>query len=707
MAEDFQAMLNDPDYQGLPPERQTEIRRGFYRKVASDPDFQSLPGDRRQTIGRGILFPNEARDDKPVVTPQPSRGFMGSAQDEAAKGEEAMRSGWEQLKQGQTFSGPLNMAAGAAQRIGAPVIGPWNEYVSRPLGNLTRQLPVPDPETLGQQVEMATDIAGPTAASKALGALKAPLARALPTVKEKLTDLGATRNAANAANATARDQRIADVYKGADKQTVDLLKDESAKLGAMPGKRAAAEARGTADIATERANLVQQQEAVGQKAAEAGAPIPPKSKNFNARYTRLKELAKDVPTQPVNLNAASRKITQERGIQTMPTNQAERTAGATHQLLTDSQAPMVEEEIGNTVRRMIDQGTDAKSVDYPAITRKVLGQMTEDSSLEALYGARQRIRAAQTASYKAGHRNLGRQFGDMEDAITQDILETSKANPKANRINKVWDKVDADYRKQKASEWYAEGIDTSFDPKTGNWDRSKFTKWWEKHADGTNNDRDLRRMLGSQYDSTKGLVEDMQKANDLNIEKVSREAAGNIRRRTLGEVAGVNQAEADLKAFSAERAKNLQKSNANEVKQAGKDFDLRADAIEKEINDKAKEISGKPWNMGGKFFGSIGVVHGIATMNPVMVATGVATLMTHGMLNRLINSTRGLSVVRRLVRATPGTGEAISAGIAATNLAKEFKDIPDEPTPEQAQATEKATSSAAAKKNLFDKYKIQ
>ena len=707
----LEEILSDPGYQALNPEERTGIRRAFYQQTAKDPGFRSLPPREQQTISRDILFPaSEYPEQKREARPKLSI-------------REAAKEGWENIKAPITETDALGLrrmlgvlqVAGSPLQPAANLVTSAGERVSDylkdiPERTLTTHLPVPGGglSTTRKAIHPADVAAGLTAgvgdyltgvgAAKALGLASKPLARFLPTKKEQVTSLQG-----------AREQRLSDVEKLATEAQAKTTEAQAGRLQQIPATRRAIQKRGTRNIAAAEQKLAAQQQRVGIEAAEAGAPIGPRRTDFEKRYRDLERAADQVPAQPVNLNTAAFKITREPGLPGVPTTPAERSAQGLSQTLTEGVAGQVEEEITNQVKRMLT-APEAKAVDYNAITKSVLGNATSsDVAIGELLRTRQRLRAAQRAAYDAEHKNLARQFGVMEDAITKDIAIADK------RIAGMAARIDKDYFKKKAADWYAEGVDQAFDPAKGVWDRKRFTKWWEKHADSTNNDKDLRRLLGDRYKGTKGLIDDMQKATELNIEQAAKEAARNIKRRTGVELRDIAAREKQLGKLGEETGKQIQVARTQ-----GKE------AIEADIKNQIKQITGKPYAGSlHKVFGSLALVGGVGTTaagiiagSPTTIAAGLGTagsglftIMTHDALLKFINTAHGASITRRLIRATPGTGEAIAASNAAARLwegikAQEGGEQEVTPTAPQETAARRATEQSK-KEALMKKWGIQ
>lgn len=691
-------------------------RKEYHERVKTDPAFRAQPASERAKM----LFPDAGKQDAPAVTMKPGRGFMGSMEDEAAQGIKTASEGWHEAFNPTSYTRTLlgapiaNIVGGTVQQAFAPVTGLFNEYVSRPLGNLTRKAPVPDPETLAQQVEIASDVAGPSAISKGLGMLKAPLARALPLRSERLSKLEAEKNARLAANenqladstaniAADRQARLASLDKlAADAQT-SAVRGQAERVQALPAARSAIRERTAAEIGAEQQRLAGAQAGVGQQAAESVAPAGPTRTNFNKRYTEVEKLADQIPTTPGNLNAASQKLMLEPGLaRSGMATRPESTAARISRDLSQGDV----EEIQSSVRLMLAEGASNKEI-VDGLMVATRGDVTAGELLRT----RKRFRAAQREAYAADRKNLGRQLGVLEDGIDADLAAAAKSDPRAKKLLRIANALDRDYSKQKTAEWYAEGVDQAFDPATGAWDRKRFTKWWDKHADSTDGDKHLKRLLGDKYDSTRGVVEAMQEATSLKIEKASAEAVRNLKRRMGTDLRAVNQREVELGKLAQQTEEGTAKrpgivtanikgregivtdaaSKQAATEKASKES---AKAIETEIAEKMEAITGQPYKgnfhrhyaMGSVILGVGSTAGGAMTENAALMYGGIATagqgafiLMTHDAMVKLVNSAKGADLLGRAIRAAPGTGEAISASAAITNFAKQATSEPGEP----------------------------
>lgn len=718
------------DFQG----RRTE----FQRLMKTDPSFRAKPAEER----RKVLFPDET-ESAPAVQPKPGRGFMGSMQDEAGKGADTAASGWQELIHPQSYARTLtglpllNIAAGTVQQVLGPPAGLFNEYVSRPLGNLARKLPVPDPETLGQQTEIASDVAVPQLIGKGLSMAKAPLARLLPTKAERLSDLEGSKAAQLSANesqltgttarlAAEREKRLADLQNLTTQAQTATVKGQAERLKSLPAERAAIQEKTAADIAAEQQSLAVAQSKVGQQAAESSGPVGPKSRNFDKRYEALRSKGDQVTFQPVNLNTAAGKISQESGQLGAPVAFPERSAAAIMGNLTEG------EDVGQYVRRALREGGDTKAANYGDIIKSVLAPATADNVTgRQLIDTIKRLRKSETAAYGSGHKDLGRQFGVLEQAAVEDL----KGNRGLSALHK---RIDKDYSKQMATEWWADGVQNSFNDKTGAWDRGKFTKWFMEQTDTKDSDKFLKRLLGDRYDGAKGTVEAMQEASSLNIEKASAEATRNLKRRMGTDLRAVNSRQSDLDSLAKQtEEKGIFKASgkaqtgvnddiAAQQKAAEKAASDGAKRIEADIRKKMEAITGKPYTgkfhelyaMGSIILGAGTAAGGAITGNAGLMYSGVATagggaftLMTHDAMLKMFNSARGASLMQRAIRAAPGTGEAISASAAISNYAKQLESKPQDqaqPAKPADAPTPKAPADVDGKKaKLLLKYMVK
>lgn len=677
-AESLDEILSDPGYQALNPGERTGIRRAFYQKTTRDPGFLGLKPEDRHSIARDILFPaSEYPEDKREMRPQPTTGemFSGgikkifapvSTEPSDIVGPLSYKGDVERLLGGlEVLGAPLQPAANLVTRVGEHV----SDYLTGKgygrVGDVAAGL------TTG-----VGDYLTGAGAAKGVNLLKAPLARALPTIKERI-----------GLASSAGEQRLSDLDKLANEAQATAAGAQAKRLQEIPVAKETIKQQGTRDIEAVEQQLAEQQRGVGLEAAQAGAPVGPKRMSFDKRYTDLEQAADQIPISPVNLNVKAYGLIREPGIPGTPTLPSERSSAVIARTLTEADP----EEIAGQVRRALTSGGEAKAVDYNELTKTVLGPATsEDVTVGELLRARKRLRAAGRAAYASGHKNLGRQWGDLEDAITEDIKGLAKADPQAARVYRQSKNLDKDYFKKKAVDWYAEGVDQAFDPATGVWDRKRFTKWWEKSADSTNNDRDLRRLLGDRYDGTKGLVEDMQKATELNIEQAAKEASRNIMRRTGQEMREVGAREKQFGKLDTETGKQIQAA-----REEGKA------AIEADIKSQIEKLTGKPFSENwGTWMGGMGILHGVYYGNLYSAVIGAGILLSHGALIRLLNSAKGASLIQRAIRAAPGTGEAIAASSAIVRFAQGLEAKEGETAPER-------TTGQSAKESFLKKYGIE
>jgi hypothetical protein len=612
---------------------------------------------------------------------------------------ETLKSGAKRVitpeKVGETnLPSATNVALGGLEMLSAPFAPITNlvsraaKYASQPFESLperkpiTTQLPVPGggatytmtpphpAQVVGKAVELS-ELPLSIATGKAVGALAAPVARALPTVAEKV------------AAATAEGgQRLKNIGKLSNEAQLAAARNQAGRLAELPAKRAAVESRATADVAAEQARLQAAQRQVGEEAARAVGPVPRARARFNNRYERLRKKGEQVMTRPAALNAAARGISKERGLEGLPTTPAERAGSALTMRLTEAEAGQIEEEVGSQVKRMLEQGTQAEHIDYGAIVKSVLGPVTsEDVSATQLIDSIKRLRAAERAAYGAGHKNLGRQFRVMENAALSDLKTAD------TKLYLRHNAIDKDYFKQKAAEWYTEGVQNSFNDKTGQWDRGKFAKWFSSQTDEIDKDKFLKRMLGNKYEPTKNLAQAMQEASSANIEKVSQQVVRNIGRRAKDELGGIAAKEKNINAIGEKSSAQIREAETK-----------ARQTIQEDIDKKVLAITGKPISENvGTFFGTVLLLHGVGstglgifTGNAGLIESGLAstamggiTIMNHAAAVKLMNNLKGLSLLRRAARAIPGTGEAIATSNAITRLVKEGEPVETKPVPGQ------------------------
>jgi len=299
---DIDSLVADPGYQQLGPEDQTSIRRDLYRKEARNPGFQALLPEERHTIAKRILFP-ESQFPETVneVTPQPTIG-------------ETFQTGFQRLQE-SSKTPPGSLKAAGQQALGlAEMAGslgqPAFNFVTRKAKDVSDffQEKFDPPEGGGLHISdvagAITRASGDVAASlgpiKALSAVKGPLRRALPTIKEKVAGVEAGRVASQARVETnrvaglagAEADRVSGLAKtateaerrlaGLEQQTTQAQRRVVQGQGerALRTGKEGVEPRAARDIAQVESDLAIQQQRVGQGAAQAGAPIAPKKINF-------------------------------------------------------------------------------------------------------------------------------------------------------------------------------------------------------------------------------------------------------------------------------------------------------------------------------------------------------------------------------------------------------------------------------------------
>jgi len=678
----FAEIYSDPGYLGLSDEEQTSIRRDFFRQETRNPRFRALDRDERQIVARNILFPESQFPTKREgAIPQPSTGEM------FRRGLEAFQPGPGERTGGIMEAG--RQALGLAEMIASPGAPFFNLMTrgSERVSDFFRE----------RGAERTADIAGATAKAISdvvpftlLGKGRAFLRKRLPTIKEKITDIRETGTARQAGNIAERERRLAQVEQEATQAQLATVRGQAERSKEITRVRGEIDDRTLRDLTGVDDNLKAQQQLVGKEAAQAAGPLPPKRTRFGPRYNNVESAGEFVVLQPVNLNATSRNMLRERGIPgVQPVLQGEKAAAGLTRQLTLAGADEVDEEIANIVQRMITEGSGAaaKKPNFKEIIRTVLGPVTaDDVNMAELFRARKRLRAGARRAYDLDQKNLGRQFRTLEDSITQDLIAAGEVNPSAKKLFRLHKRIDDDYFKQKAVEWYAEGLDQAFNPATGVWDRKRFTRWFEKYSDVNNQDRELRRLLGTRYEGTKGLVGDMQKATELNIEGAAKVAARNLKRRRgeeLRDIGARKTAAAKAEKITGEQGLKAQK----EIREAVEtESAARAKDIEREIRARLSEVSANqakaPGRLVGNFMmygGMAGFTGGVLTGNLPAIGVGAVSMVEGSMIlahsnliAKILNTVRGLSIIRNLTRAVPGTAQAVTAANAFMKLAGEI-----------------------------------
>ena len=586
--------------------------------------------------------------------------------------------------------GLLRMATGAVRAASSPVsgtlgnvTGKLSEIPAEPFQKIPEE-PALTPEqrlytrdmpfgTMPMEAHPARVIGGATQAALDT-AVAGGISKVAPRVSSYLKDKYPTRYEQAA---TARTGAEAARQEAATNAT--LMEQRAALQGAESSYNA--EKAGAAKIAQAESDLAGVQQRTGLEAAQGAGPTPPKREAFKTRYAAVKKKAATQMVAPVNLNAKAIELTGDTGVVHGLSNPAERTAAATAQRLTEGgDIEQVAEQVRAQVRGMLEQGNNYSPSDYKAIIKQVVGPATtEKSTVEQLIDGRQRLRAAQRAAYDAGHKNLGRQFGILDDAISADIEAADKINK--TRIGSSMRAIDKDYFRKKSVDWWKEGLEEGVNPTTGAFDRKRFTRWWSKYVDEDGGTKFLERQLGDNFQPTKDLISDMQSANDMNVEQATKNLVKRIGGETKRSIGDIDKGvEAQIKAIGGGQDAKIKSINAD---------------LKKKLDDIGIDPVKAPGKLAGSFMivgGLHGMGYGVITGNPIMIGSGAAsvaggffTISHTRTLAKVLNTVHGQSIVRRLMRATPGSVEAATAGNAYVNLADRLsKEEPERPTEAQA-----------------------
>lgn len=418
----------------------------------------------------------------PAVVERPSRGVMGAIKGDFSKGADTAAAGWDELLHPKSYARSLsgaplgNIAAGTLEQIGAPITGAINELASRPLGNLARKLPVPDPETLGRQVEGMSDAALPllvdptlagTPAAKLveqgrnLASFLKPAAKVSPRVAEAEAALAragigspeyfqakeelakattATRNAVqNSLNPVeavkSPDLLQAEAQTGrATGNTLEKMRaqikadEEAASLQAQAGARRPqqAQARSIAsDISPTQLGTVEAGQ-YGKKAFEVQkniAEVP-----FKKEYTALENSYPNQVFSPDN--ALAKKAEMEGASQ--PLERSSRTAAerrAAEPIGLETGARLSDEELSSRVSDLVRAAgkIEAQTGRMPSwlepskLEQWANVKTSPEMTMGDLIRARRANGAAARGARNAGDLNLERQYLELKDAYHADI----------------------------------------------------------------------------------------------------------------------------------------------------------------------------------------------------------------------------------------------------------------------------------------------
>src|SRR3990167_9172193 len=377
----------------------------------------------------------------------PERGFAGSIKEHAVEGIKQYQEGREEITRPKSYTRSLlgipiiNTLSGLLRTAGAPITGPISEYVSRPLGDVARKLPVPDPETLGQQVEGMADVATPFLIDPAIAA--SPVVKGVKTLKDLL---GFGRRIPKI------DPRILEAQRGLEAVVAPGIEQAQAEreLGKAttglrrPIQRAVTTEQETAAIARQaetvvpsvgRAQGIAEQISPIQKpvveAGKYGAEAFKRQKEvayapFKREYDALEDAYKGQAFPVPNALKAKSEMSAdveaiERGLRRKPESLAASPIG--------DMAKLSDEEIADRVSELIRTGGEiqAKSGRFPdwlspdKLERWANIRVSPELKIKDMILARRRFGAMARGAAKGGNLDVANQFNNLKNAYHADI----------------------------------------------------------------------------------------------------------------------------------------------------------------------------------------------------------------------------------------------------------------------------------------------
>ena len=229
--------------------------------------------------------------------------------------------------------------------------------------------------------------------------------------------------------------------------------------------------------------------------------------------------------------------------------------------------------------------------------------------------------------------------------------------------------------------------------------------WWDRYIDPKTDNHVLKTLLGeNRFKSTNEFMQGLKQSATDNFSGIADTAIKNILANrdaqisaikaaketkvgTLSEaLAAATKARGEAVQGATETIANLSKQTGTEIEQINKATDKMTASIQKEYDAAVLKITGKPpTGNEGHFWGTFQLIHGIsatttgvllghagigAAYGGVQILTGGLLLMGAPTMIKMIQSARGLNLVNRVIRAVPGTANAIALAAQVRNFSK-------------------------------------
>lgn len=383
----------------------------------------------------------------------------------------------------------------------------------------------------------------------------------------------------------------------------------------------------------------------------------------DAAYNPLLKEGRGIKQPPINLQSAVDNVLGEQGAFNTISTKAESAAKRIQTILeADDEAATILGELppGATINK---ESLQQFFKSFP---------VGKESSVTDLIIAQKGFRAAARTAKQSGNSNLARQFNILEEGATADIATVpSIANPLA--------KADELFRTQFIP-IIRNGLQASFDLKTGLFSKDRFLKWWDTYSDTREGRQILRNGLEGDFKDFKAVVHVFKTTKPKTLEAAAAETITALESRAGKAITGIEKQRlerlgtlegqikegdkliADIQKRSFEQQAGITASRDNKIK-----------ALQKEITIELKKLGvGKPSELKhGMFIGQVGLVHGVATVNPPVALAGGLIMLSAPHVVKLMNSLRGIQLYRNAIRTVPGTTQASAQARLIQNFLQE------------------------------------
>ena len=445
---------------------------------------------------------------------------------------------------------------------------------------------------------------------------------------------------------------------------------------------------------------------------------------FNELYDEALEGADDIQVPAENYISKVDELLGSRGASRPLPTQAEKVAGKAKDILDAG------EDAAEQVQKLTDDIAAARDPHSKGMLQGALdefltaGELPENPTVRQLVAERQRLKAAQRVAFTTKNDNLYRQLTGLINGITDDIpsaianrlgkvdkqyldefvpLFSKKSVTRAiaegspqsvvdsiirpvsdkksvEKVQRAWELMDDGGREATKKAFVNKGVESAFTDK--GFDTGKFTEWWRKHSDVTGTgDKVLKTVFGAEYGDMKSVVNQLQSARRMSLDEVATELTKGFAKQGDEAVRsiikeGKRAGEALREGISQRLALGKQQEKAAGVAVKSEEVaqKLMKQKLEKQINDLVGPGGGQRIAQRFESIGSgIAVGGGMSTLlgsstGGVRTLGGGLLVFSAKALGRLVQTTRGRSLYKAVLRGTPGTSQAAATARQVQNF---------------------------------------